>query len=273
MNGDDIMTWFLIIVLIIVLLIIYMYFEAIWLKVDRISFSKSSKGLKVLHISDIHINMFRINAEKIREIIRNENPDVLVFTGDYIEKPVNASQFLDLLQRIKLNNKTYLCLGNHDYRAYANNPAGLGNFIKEINALQVEVLVNSSVCIEKNHFKYNIIGIDDLRGGNPDIEKAIAGCSPSATNIVITHNPDIALQLNRSQADYLFCGHFHGGQIWMPFNLEFFLLRKDVLCKKGKRRGLHKINGMNVYINRGLGTVVFPFRFMSRPEITVYNIP
>lgn len=267
------MAWYHIFILIILILLLYMYFEAVWLKVSRVSFSKSSKGLKILHLSDIHINMLRINAEKVREIVRNENPDVLIITGDYIEKPVNASQFLDFLQRIKLNNKTYLCLGNHDYRAYADNREGLENFIKEIRALQVEVLVNSSVQLEKNLFHYNIIGIDDLRGGNPDIEKATRNCSPSATNIAITHNPDLVLQLTRSQADFLFCGHFHGGQIWMPFNLEFFLLRKDVLCKKGIRRGLHKINGINVYINRGLGTVVFPLRFLSRPEISIYIIP
>jgi predicted MPP superfamily phosphohydrolase len=55
----------------------------------------------------------------------------------------------------------------------------------------------------------------------------------------------------------------------MPWNLEFFLLRKDVLCKMGLRRGLHKVNDIKVYLNRGLGNVVVPFRFLSRPEITV----
>ena len=267
------MNVFYIILATIALVLLYMYIETGWLKVNRINFTKSSKGLKILHISDIHINMMRISADRVRETIRHENPDILLITGDYIEKPIHTSLFLDFLQRIKQNKKTYICLGNHDYTAYKGNDKGLETFLREINNLQVEVLINNSVHVEKDSFHYNLIGIDDLREGNPDIEKAIEGCTPSATNIVFSHNPDLVLQLSRKDSDYFFCGHFHGGQIWMPFNLEFLILRKDKLCKMGFKRGLHKINGINVYINRGLGNVVVPLRFFSRPEISIYNIP
>ncbi len=261
------------IVLAVILILIYMYIEAGWIKVSRVDFTKSSKGLKILHISDVHIDMLRVGTNRIREIIRNENPDILLLTGDYISKPIHASLFLDFLQRIKQNNKTFLCLGNHDYKAYKGNREGLESFIKEIRSLQVEVMINTSVNIEKNGFSYTLTGVDDLREGQPDIEKATENTAPSAARIVFSHNPDLVLQLDRNQVDYFFCGHFHGGQIWMPFNLEFVLLRKDKLCKMGYKRGLHKINGINVYMNRGLGNVVVPFRFFSRPEISIYNIP
>ncbi len=267
------MSVFLIILAVIILLSIYMYIEAGWLKVSRINFTKSSLGLKVLHISDIHINLLRIRAEKVKEVIRQENPDIILLTGDFIEKPVQTSVFLDFLQKIKQNNKTYLCLGNHDYKAYKDKNDGLETFIREIRSHHAEVLINSSVHFEKNSVKYDLIGIDDLREGKPDVEKALAGCSPSSTKIAFSHNPDLVLQLSRKHADYFFCGHFHGGQIWAPFNLEFILLRKDKLCKNGIKRGLHKINGINAYLNRGLGNVVVPMRFLSRPEISIYTIP
>lgn len=264
---------FLIILSVIVLLLIYMYIEAGWLKVSRINFTKSSKGLKVLHITDVHVNLLRIGANKVKELIRRENPDVIIMSGDYVEKPVQASIFLDFLQQVKLSNKTFLCLGNHDYYTYSDNPEGLENFLREIRSMHVEVLINSSVQIEKNSNSYSLIGIDDLREGKPDVEKALVGCSPSSTKIAFSHNPDLALKMSGTQADYFFCGHFHGGQIWMPFNLEFILLRKDKLCRRGVKRGLHKINGINAYLNRGLGNVAVPLRFLSRPEISIYNIP
>ena len=275
------MSVFLIITVVIALILIYMYIEAGWLKVSRIDFTKSRKGLKVLHISDVHINMLRISTKKVKEIIKQENPDIILMTGDYIEKPIQTSVFLDFLQKIKQSNKTYICLGNHDYKAYKGKNdgkdkgrnEGLEIFIREIRNLHVEVLINSSVNIQKNSFNYNLIGIDDLREGNPDIKKAVEGCCPAATNIAFSHNPDLVLQLSRKHANYFFCGHFHGGQIWMPFGLEFILLRKDKLCYMGIKRGLHKINGINVYINRGLGNVEVPLRFFSRPEISIYNIP
>lgn len=266
------MKYVYLLLLAILLLLFYMYLEARWVQVKRVNFTKSRKGLKILHISDIHIDMLRIPANKVRKIIKAENPDFIIISGDYIQRPIDASDFLEYIQAIRQGYQIYLCLGNHDYRAYADNPAGLDTFIREMEKLQLTVMRNSSVQIEKNSFKYNLIGIDDLGEGSPDIEKAVKDCHPGAVNIAFTHNPDLALQLSRKNADYLFCGHFHGGQIWMPFNLEFILLRKDILCKKGVRRGLHKINGINVYLNRGLGTTVIPLRFLSRPEITVYTI-
>jgi predicted MPP superfamily phosphohydrolase len=116
-----------------------------------------------------------------------------------------------------------------------------------------------------------------LRHGNPDIKKAFESILPSVQsnciNIAFSHNPDLTLSLPKGQVDYFLCGHFHGGQIWMPFNLEFRLMRSEKLCRMGYRRGFHKINGINIYINRGLGNVVFPFRFFSVPEIAVLQLP
>ena len=160
-----------------------------------------------------------------------------------------------------------MCLGNHEYKAFRSNKEGLQNFIREIEALGVEVLINRTVVVEKDGQKYNIIGFDDLRRGSPDIEKAMDDCIPNAPKIAITHNPDLVLSIPGKIVDYMFAGHFHGGQIWMPFNLEFMILRDDQLCRMGITRGLKRVNGIRVYLNRGLGNGVVPLRFLSRPEI------
>ena len=91
-------------------------------------------------------------------------------------------------------------------------------------------------------------------------------------NIAFSHNPDIVFKIPEGYVDYLLCGHFHGGQIWMPFNLEFRILRNEVLCKMGITRGAHKVKGINLYISRGLGNVCFPLRFLSTPEIAILYV-
>ena len=58
----------------------------------------------------------------------------------------------------------------------------------------------------------------------------------------------------------------------MPFNIEYRLLRDEETCKAGYRKGLHNINGTSVYISRGIGNVVVPFRLGSFPEITFIDL-
>lgn len=262
-----------IIILMIAALAAYMFFEAKWLKVERLDFSRNGAGLKIMHLSDLHVYLSKIPAIKIRKVVNEEKPDIILISGDYINEPIHATQFLEYLHTFCKGYRTIICLGNHDLRAFSGSKLGLDNFIREIEALQVDVLRNRTVVVEKQGKKYNIIGIDDLRTGNPDIEKAMIGCVPGAPKISFTHNPDLALQIPGKIVDYMFCGHFHGGQIWMPFNLEFFLLRKDQLCKMGIKKGYKRINDIHAYLNRGIGNVVVPMRFLSRPEILICTIP
>lgn len=271
---ERVMIYLYALIILIVLFIIYMRFEASFLEIKRIRFTKKKNCLKILHISDLHINRLKVSLKKTADIIQNEKPDIVILTGDYIENRRDSQVFIEFLRKLKKVTNVYLCLGNHDYTTYLSDKPGLEKFLKSIEDTGALILQNHSICIEKNSKKYNIIGIDDLRNGSPDIEKALSSCSSEAfINIAFSHNPDIIFDIPRGKIDYLFCGHFHGGQICLPFNLQYKILRKDILCKKGINRGLHKLYGINLYINRGLGNVIFPLRFRSRPEITIYYMP
>lgn len=275
------MNYFVVILILLILGLAYMRIEASLLKVERVRFSKNKTCLKVMQLSDIHIYFLRVSPKKIRDAILKEKPDLLLITGDYISKPSHMGDFLDFLSFINCGEKTCLCLGNHDFKAFIKDKktedvdtVALSHFVKAMEDTGVTVLQNQSISIHKNSKKYNIIGISDMRYGMHDIEKALASASQDAfMNIGLSHNPDIVLDIPKDRLDYLFCGHFHGGQIWAPFNIEFKLMRKEKLCKMGIRRGLHKLNGINLYISRGIGNVCFPFRFLSKPEITVFYLP
>jgi predicted MPP superfamily phosphohydrolase len=89
--------------------------------------------------------------------------------------------------------------------------------------------------------------------------------------LAISHNPDIVLHIPEDSVDLLIAGHFHGGQMWMPFKLEYLLLRKDKVSRMGHIKGFSVIRRNRIYISRGLGTVLFPLRFFSVPEVTVFD--
>jgi uncharacterized protein len=255
-------------------MLLYMRFEAGFLKVAKVLRTKDNQSLKVLHMSDIHINRLKVSSAKIKKVIEAENPDFIVITGDFIEKQEHCERFFKFLNEVYYGIDMYICLGNHDFNAFRNNKDGLGGFMRNIEKTGIHILHNKCMTFIKDRKRINIIGIEDLRAGNPDIKKAFKSADPeSVLNIVISHNPDMVFELPEGKADYFLCGHFHGGQIWLPFKLEFKLLRNDRLCRMGIRKGLHKINGVNIYINPGLGNVLFPLRFLSRPEITIYQLP
>lgn len=257
----------------VVLSLLYMRFEAGFVEFRKIRFTKSVNALKIMQLSDIHIKNLKVPVEKVNFYIEQEKPDIILLTGDYVQKPGNTEKFIEFLHNLKGDN-IYFCLGNHDYEAFGNDDKGLDSFVKSMEETGAIGLLNRSVTYSKNSRKYNIIGIEECRTGHHNIESALKSIDSGAhANIAFSHNPDIILQLPHGSVDYLFCGHFHGGQVWTPFNLEFKLLRGDKLCKMGYKRGLHKLNNINLYINRGLGNVLVPLRFLSRPEITLFYVP
>jgi predicted MPP superfamily phosphohydrolase len=267
-----------------------MRFDAGWLKVERLHLNSHPDALKVVHFSDLHIGYLFVKAERIRKVISRENPDIVLITGDFIEKEKEMDKLKRYLKALKLPSRTYACLGNHDYEAFLHNKKNSNNKnkhevlennkglpkIKELLALSgITLLENENRILVKNNRTINLIGISDIRYNLQDAGKAFKGIDQysESTNIVITHSPDMVLSLeSRQRADYMFAGHFHGGQIWAPFGLEFKLLRKDIHCKKGISRGLHKIGNTSLYISRGLGCVSLPLRFLSRPEVTVVKL-
>jgi uncharacterized protein len=258
----------------IILLLLYMYVEAGLIKLEHVSFTKNKKNLKVLQMSDIHVNNLMVSIKKIQKIIESNKPDFVILTGDYISNKKHIPDFLKLLNIVKADNIVYACLGNHEYKAFENNNEGLRTFISQMEALGVIVLQDNSSCFIKNSKKYNIIGFNDFNNRTNEVDTAINSIDPRAeVCIAISHNPEIVYKLPKGRIDYLFSGHFHGGQIWAPFNIEFKLMRNETLCKSGITRGLHKINEIELYINRGIGNICFPLRFLSRPEITIFNIP
>ncbi|MCX8132298.1 MAG: metallophosphoesterase [Clostridia bacterium] len=270
-----------IILIIIVITLVYMRIETRFVQVKEVMFTKNKNCLKIVQLSDIHINFLGVPARVIREVISSEKPDIILLTGDYVSKPSHVDAFLNFLKEINCGHNMYLSLGNHDFKAFLKNKKtgtvdtdALDKFIESIQSTNISVLHNRSICFEKNSKKYNITGISDMKYRMHNIEKAFTSASPdSFMNITISHNPDIVFDIPEGKADYLFCGHFHGGQIWAPFGIEFRLMRREKLCKIGIRHGLHKVNGINLYINRGIGNVLFPLRFLSRPEITVFYLP
>ena len=155
----------------------------------------------------------------------------------------------------------FAILGNHDVAVDSKL------VIDSLAARGIPTLVNSHQAIERGNDRLWLCGVDDPGTSDPNLTLAIPP-DPKAPVILMAHEPDFADRVRRHPRfpliDLMLSGHSHGGQVRLP------LLGPLVLPPMGKKyvEGLFRFNHMQLYVNRGIGTVGLPFRFDCPSEIT-----
>ena len=231
-------------------------------------------GFKIVQISDFHFQEYT-EAAFLEAVVRQVNdatPDLVVLTGDFVSSEPLPRRFsarmgyhcAEILSRIQCPLR-YAILGNHDVRVSAHAVT---------DALQthgIPVLTNTSVALERDGRRLWLAGTQDALEARPNLTAALpTGRNPDQEPLILlAHEPDFADHAVGRQIDLLLSGHTHGGQIRLP------LLPPLVLPEMGTKyvEGLfHLRDGMQLYVNRGVGTVGLPFRFRCPPEISVLTL-
>jgi len=264
--------------LISIILLIRGLYEPHKLEITHTVLGEGKDSLKLLLLSDIHAAFFFLSKEKIGEVIKTENPDAVVFTGDLASGERDYNQGLAIMSSIKAYADTagiplYAVEGNHD-------PAGIG---EKLSAFGVKFLANSSEpMISHDGSRWLIAGLSDIRNSEPSYRDAVDTSKnfPNGNKlpqVVLAHNPDCIFEITDKLSEdhpdiFLLSGHFHGGQIWMPFGLEYKIMRNERMSREGYRKGPFEKDGIRGYISRGLGCVIVPLRFLSKPEAAVIEL-
>lgn len=225
--------------------------------------------LKILQLSDLHLENISISATELYEKLKNEKIDLIALTGDFLDRKWTIPKLIPYLEELKkLNPKygTYAVLGNHDYVLKNKN---LTKLIETLEKYGCKVLRNENTLIYVEGVPLNIIGIDDYSTRRSDLKASYKGVK-SGTNLVLTHDPNIVLKMKEYHFDYLLSGHFHGGQICYP--KAYHLVKMGKLVRMNMIKGLHEQDGKPFYINEGLGQTGINIRVGSRPEITLHEL-
>ncbi|SHG85483.1 metallophosphoesterase [Ornithinibacillus halophilus] len=243
------------------------------IKINKISIpasnSTNNPTISILHLSDLHLENISITPNELANKINNQTFDIIALTGDFLDRKRTIPKlvpYLEVLQKSNPKYGIYAVLGNHDYVLKGNNLIQLKQTLSNYDC---HVLQNESRTIKANGQTVNIIGIDDYSTNRSNLALSYQKVK-SGLNLVLTHDPNVVLEMSDYHFDYLLAGHFHGGQICYP--KAYHLVKMGTLARKNIIKGLHMHNNNPFYISEGLGQTGVNIRVGSRPEITFHDI-
>jgi len=260
-------------------------------KTERVKLSfdtlpASFKGMKIVHISDIHSGSFtdKRAVEKGVQKILDEKPDLILFTGDLVNDHADEMHdYMDVFARLKAPMGVFSSLGNHDYgdyRQWSSEKEKADNLarLKQIHAdMGWRLLMNEHLPLEKNGEQIGILGIENWSAkGNftkyGKMADAYAGSEKYPFKILLSHDPshwEAEVRQKYTDVDLMLSGHTHG----MQFGVEIPGFRWSPVQYVYKQwAGLYEKGNQKLYVNRGFGFIGYPGRVGILPEITVIEL-
>jgi predicted MPP superfamily phosphohydrolase len=219
-------------------------------------------GLRIAQISDLHVgrSIRRRYVERTVEHAAALAPDIVAFTGDMVDGPVERLRAdVEPLAALARNGAVFFVLGNHD--CYSGAQAWIAHFRR----LGARVLLNEHTLWRKGAATLLIGGVVDPAYHEARPHIALDTAPPADFRLLLAHNPKLAPLGARAGFDLQLSGHTHAGQFF-PWTLAVRLVHAPHVA------GLSREGRMWVYVSAGTGTWGPPIRFGTRPEITLITL-
>ena len=245
------------------------------------------KGLRIIHISDIHSGSFTDKAEVMKGVqkILNQKADIILFTGDLVNNQSDEmDDYKDVFNKLQAPMGVFSTLGNHDYGDYTSWPKNgitkeqnLENLKKTHAEMGWRLLMNEHVVLERGGESIALLGVENWsskarfpKHGRMDL--AHPGTEKYPFKILMSHDPshwESEVQPKYPDIDLVLSGHTHGMQFgveipgfkWSP--VQYMYKQWDGLYEKDKQK---------LYVNPGFGFIGYPGRVGILPEITVIEL-
>jgi uncharacterized protein len=227
-------------------------------------------NFRIVQMSDIHLEEYTETwfLEKMVQQVNLLAPDLVLLTGDFVSRGPRdisvaydaAGRCAEALSGLKAPQR-FAILGNHDVAVSADR------VIAALESHGTPVLVDSFFPIERGFDRIWLCGADDAGYRSPDLDLTIPAAA-RAPVILMVHEPDYADHVVHHPrfplVDLMLSGHSHGGQVRLP------LIGPLILPPLGRKyfAGRYQLGHMQLYVNRGIGTVGLPIRLNCPAELT-----
>jgi predicted MPP superfamily phosphohydrolase len=220
---------------------------------------------RIVQLSDLHLDRIGRREERMMEQIREAKPQLIVLTGDYMNVREGAVALSEILGALEAPFGVVGIEGNWDTKF------GLADLFHRAKATY---LVDDTLVLEREGRRLRLVGLGNVPGR--PLKSLLPPADDGVPTVFLHHMPDAVDELRRREpgqrVDLFLCGHTHGGQVCLPFWGAVITLSR---FHKKYERGLYDVDGVPMYVNRGLGSGgggVPHVRFLSRPEVAVIDL-
>ena len=216
-------------------------------------------GLQVGFVTDLHHSAF-VSAEEVSgaaTLVMRERPDLIILGGDYVtnKEPRFAGPCAEALRPLHAPWGVFGILGNHDDERHV--PA-------ELRRIGVELIRDTWTRLYLGGDRLALAGVDFWTRGPDQIASALRGLS--GPSLLAAHDPRRVVEAAALGVGGILSGHTHGGQVVIP-GLGAVAARKFPVAAGHLRKG-----NTDLFVSRGVGTVVVPIRINCPPEVAVVTL-
>jgi uncharacterized protein len=218
-------------------------------------------GFRILHLTDLHLTRRWFAAyDELHAILRDDPPDLILCTGDFVEHKWQQHHALPALRRfvggLRARLGVWGILGNHDGDLLLPHMIGM----------PVHLLNRSRTILEANGDAIDLIGVPGVHRWDLDDEflRSIPPREPGRLRIVMQHYPDQIRRTQSLQPNIVLAGHTHGGQICLPGGVP--IIKHDSLPRL-YTSGVHRFGESWLVVGRGYGFSSLPVRVFCPPQV------
>ncbi len=238
---------------------------------------------RIVLLTDLHNSTFGEHNEKLIKKVLEQNPDIILITGDLInETEENLSIATELISSLSNEKPVYVSYGNHELgyekkhgidmaALYVDAGAKVLNYSFEeidINGQTIRLGGIYGYCLAEKYLSTGEAKEEEVR-----FLKEFQ--DTSLYTILMCHMPVTWIMnnsLNEWNCNLVLCGHSHGGQIRIPFIGGLYAPDQGYFC--GKEAGLYYSDDQSkvMLLSRGLGSNEKIPRLNNVPEIIVIDL-
>lgn len=228
-------------------------------------------GLKIVQFSDVHYGT-TINKKQLDKVVSKINqlkPDIIVFTGDLIDKNIVTTEEIE---NEIIESLTNLECTLYKYAIYGNEDILNEKYKDIITKADFKLLDDESTLLYyKGNVPILVTGFNSMET-NPNytiLTNLVDNQDTSAYyKIVLSHEPDSFEKYSIYKPNLVLSGHSLGGLIKLP-------LLKPMFLNEGAKKyyeDYYSIDNTDLFVSSGLGTQGINARFNNSPSINLFRL-